>query len=85
MDEGEQRLLAELGRHPGWSVLARLLKERREHDVRSYGSKVLFGKEGVPATEAHRVRGFHQGAKWLLDQADKAFSDVYMKEGSPSE
>lgn len=85
MDRGEKQLLAELGRQPGWAVLARLLKEKREQDIRSYGSKVLFGKEGVPAVEASRVRGFHQGAAWLIQQADKAFSEVYIEEDLPSD
>jgi hypothetical protein len=80
LSEGDKQLLAELARHQGWPILKRLLQARREQDVRRYGQKMLFGKEDVPARETARVGGFYNGCDWLVQQADKAFSDVYMKE-----
>jgi hypothetical protein len=81
-DPGDQQLLAELARHPGWAVLGRLLDGKKKTKIEQLGKKLLVQGE-VPASEADEARGFFRGCEWLLRQADNAFRNVY-EEDNPS-
>jgi len=80
LSDGDQRLLAELARHPGWDVLKKQLALRRERDFYNLGRKAVQEKD-VPAREAAELAGFHKGVLWTLQLADKAFRDVFKREG----
>jgi hypothetical protein len=73
-DAGERALLAELAQHPAWAVLKRTVEERRLRDMNRLAAE-LYAK-GETTQNVDYVRGLHQGAAWVLTQADNAFSTV---------
>jgi hypothetical protein len=74
--EDTLRILAELARHPGWQLLWNKVERRKQKEIEMLGRKA-FMEGGVPAEDAARVRGFHEGADWIRREADKAFRHVY--------
>jgi hypothetical protein len=67
LDEGQQRLLAELSQHPAWPVLRGVCRDKMEREFTRL-AKELMRPHSQPPTDLDYRRGFFAGMKFLLDK-----------------
>lgn len=76
MTPEEQRLVAELTKHPAWEVLNKTAKERMEMSFRVLATSLMTKGAKIDQGQIDYERGFFAGMKHLLRKPELAAADI---------
>jgi hypothetical protein len=72
LSDNDRTLLAELTKHPGWAVLARVVEENAERKALSVAKQLLHTLDPVNQEQLFYDRGYWQAMTDLISKPERA-------------